>query len=227
MNNSIYGEVRTKINDVSTTEGDENLRLDLESLRRELAGSLAVIEKLNEDLRSVLAVLGEDPENLIEPVMAGVTDIEASANYAARLVALYAHRELGVSLARLAKGITPSAIRRRIMNDEVEGVERPERFELERDADAGPSLARYEILAREAGLHPWPAPAPLPSKRVRQLHKNRNYRPETRELYRSEFYRQFLVDHPEAKVLHPFGREGTEEPPVQVSKRDSQPSPTV
>ncbi|MEO9181776.1 MAG: hypothetical protein ABI298_09025, partial [Acidimicrobiales bacterium] len=145
----------------------------LDTLRRELLASLAVIDRTSTELRGVIASLADDAESLAETVMSGVVEIEETANYAGRLFAIYAHRQLGVSLARLSKRLTPSALRRRIMADETEGIERPERFERSRDADAvGPNLTHYEVLCREAGLHPWPATVPLPSRRERQLRKN-------------------------------------------------------
>jgi hypothetical protein len=90
-----------------------------------------------------------------ETVMSGVVEIEETSNDAGRLFAIYDHRKLGVSLVRLSKRLTPSALRRRIMTDETEGIERPERLERDGDADAaGPTLTHYEVLCREAGLDP-------------------------------------------------------------------------
>ncbi|MGH9019512.1 MAG: hypothetical protein ACRDV0_00615 [Acidimicrobiales bacterium] len=207
--------------DVRGEDVDLPIGFDLNTLRRELLGTLAVVEKLENDLQGAIASLPDDPEGVAEVVMSRFREIEAVSNYAGRLFAIFAHRQLGVSLARLSHNITPSAMRRRIMIDEREGLERPERFEFDRDADAaGPGLTHYEILCRESALHPWPARVPLPSRRERQRRKNPDYHPEAREIYRADSYRELLESHPEIRTEHPFGRPGTPEPSVPDPRDD-------
>lgn len=194
---------------------------DLDTLRRELLGGLAIIDKLEDDLRQEIRALPDNPESLAGMVMADLRQVEEVAAYLGRVLAVYANRKLSISLGRLSRGITPSAMRRRIMIDEKEGIERPERFEINRDSDAiGPTLTRYEILSRESGIHPWPTTVPLPSKHLRQLRKNPDYHPEKWEIYRADQYRRFLEEHPDFPEKYPFGAPGTVEPPAPDPRDD-------
>jgi hypothetical protein len=112
-------------------------------------------------------------------------------------------------------------MRRRIMIDEDEGIDRPEQFDANRDSDAiGPTLTRYEILCRESAIHPWPSTVPLPSKHLRQMRKNPDYHPEKWEIHRADEYRRFLEGHPEAGDQHPFGSPGTIEPSPPDPRED-------
>jgi hypothetical protein len=212
-----HGTAGRHVSTSTTSEHDDALPelFDLDTLRRELLGSLAVIDKLSNDLSHVIARLPDDPEGWAEVVMSDFTDIEEVAKYATRVFAVYAHRQLGISLARLSKGVTASGTRRRIMSDEKDGVQRPERFELDRDADAiGDIITHYEQLSRRAALHPWPAVAPLPTRRYRQMRKTPGNNPDTWELSRAEFYHRYFDGKPEAKEKYPFGEPGTPEPPA-------------
>jgi hypothetical protein len=194
---------------------------DLDTLRRELLGGLAIIDKLGDDLRHEIRSLPDNPEGLAGMVMVDLRQVEEVAGYLGRVLAVYANRKLSISLGRLSRGITPSAMRRRIMIDEKDGIERPEQFEVNRDSDAiGPTLTRYETLCRESGIHPWPSTVPLPSKHLRQMRKNPDYHPEKWEIHRADEYRRFLEGHPEVAEQHPFGPPGTVEPPAPDPKDD-------
>jgi hypothetical protein len=194
---------------------------DLDTLRHELLGGVAIIDKLVDDLRREIGALPDNPQGLAGLVMSDLRQIEEMAGYLGRVLAVYSHRKLFISLARLSKGITPSAMRRRIMTDEEEGIDRPEKFDINRDSDAiGPDLTRYEIFCREAGIHPWPSTVPLPSQSLRQLRKTPDYHPEKWEIHRADFYRTLLENHPDLRERHPFGPPGTPEPPAPDPRDD-------
>lgn len=156
------------------TDPTEVAELNIDAVRRELLAGVAALTKLKDYLEMGAISMPNLPAQAIAPMISQwISEIEETSVYLGRLYAVYAHRQLGISLSQLAHGITPSQIRRRIISAEENGLDRPERFMTYRDYDVDPedpeATTQYEALCNKAGITPWPGTPPLPTEMFRQI----------------------------------------------------------
>lgn len=171
----LYSMQRLQEGQMMDTETTEVAGLDIDAVRRELLAGATALTKLKDYLEMGAIGMPAMPAQAFAPLISQwLSEIEETGTYLGRVYAVYAHRQLGISLAQLAHGVTPSQIRRRIISAEENGLDRPERFLAYRDHDVDPeypdATTQYEALCEKAGIPPWPSTPPLPTEMFRQIH---------------------------------------------------------